>query len=231
MRFSAPLFFIVLAWSQGLAQGRLENIDAGLVALIDRIDAKSETIAAMQARFVYRKETNLLKEPAVQKGVFSMMRGEGMRFEFEPEEDLIVILTQEAAVSLSPAAEKASLIPIKKRKSDIAQRLLSDKLGSMLAFFNITRASGGESAVQRLELRPKKRKLKKRFDSISLWVNGDDLIYRVQTALKDGDVYDLRLEDIELGPPLEADLFDTAIPDHYEVSDRMDFILGSGVAF
>ncbi len=234
MRFFLALCTVIVvtgAWLNGTGKKRPAKVDPGLVELIDKIDAKSETIESIRAKFVQRKEISLLKEPVEMKGVFLLKRPDGIRFDFEPKEDLSLVMTKEEMISVSHGAKKASRIPFKKRRSELAQRILSDKLAVMLGYFTVTRASSAENGEQRLELAPSKRKLKKRFRDIQIWVNPDYLIYRVRVTLKDGDVYDLTLTDIEENIDLVPQLFDTEIPGHYETSDRMEFIFGSGVTF
>ena len=116
---------------------KTRNVDPKLVALIEEIDAKSATIDTIQADFVQRKEISLLKEPVEMKGVFTLKRPDGIKFDFDPEQDLILIITREEMVSLSHEAKKASRITMKKRRSRLAQRLLSEKLKTLLKYFKI----------------------------------------------------------------------------------------------
>ena len=209
---------------------RDEKIDPGLMALIEKIDQKGASIHTLRARFVQHKEISLLEEPVDMKGVFYLRKQDGIKFEFEPKEDLVLIITKEEMVSLSPEAKKAIRIKMKKRKTFLTRGVLFRKLKSLLGYFEITRASN-VSGNQHLVLLPTKRRLKKKFQELEIWVNAEYLIHRIKVTSKDGDVYDLALTDIELNVDLSENLFNTQIPDDYVLGDRMEYIFGAGISF
>ena len=212
------------------ASAKDRKVEPGLAELVARIDQKIETVGALKADFVQRKEISLLTEPVEMRGVFYIKRPEGMRFDFEEKEDLQIIMTEDEAVSLSPAAKKATRIKMKKSHGKIAQRLLSNPLKSLLNHFSIGRVEkeSEDGTHHHLQLTPTKRKLKKRFKKIEFWVNGDSLIYRIKVTQGDGDIYELILENFEINPELDADLFTVNIPENYQLGDRMEFIFGAG---
>ena len=224
------LFFGGTGGSSGDA--RYENIDPGLVDLIEKIDEKAATITSLKARFVQRKEISLLKEPVEKKGTFYLKRPDGFKLDFDPEEDLVMIITNEEMVAISPSAKKAEQIKLKKRQIGLTQRILSDKLGTMVNYFNITRAvrTGGPGG-QRLVLTPNKRKLKKKFREIEIWIDDQYLIHKLKVTSKDGDVHELSLIDIQLNVPIDAKMFDTSIPEDFEVGDRLEYLFGPGMSF
>ncbi|MDJ0837137.1 MAG: outer membrane lipoprotein carrier protein LolA [Acidobacteriota bacterium] len=208
---------------------RKVEVDPKLAALVEKVDAKAEEINTMRADFRQRKEIYMLKEPVEMKGVFSIRRPDGMRFDFEEKEDLILIMTREDMVSLSHKAKKASSIKLKKRHGRFVQRLLSDKLGSLTKYFDMTLEEDDKG--YRLLLMPAKRKLKKRFKSIHTAVNKEYLITYIKVELTDGDIYELYLDNIQLNQELPGDIFNTVIPEGYQMGERMDSIFGAGEKF
>lgn len=203
---------------------RKKQIDPGLVKLVEEIDKKGSEVQSMRARFVQRKEISLLTEPVEMSGVFYMRKPDGIKFDFDPEDDLVLILSKEEMVTMSPEAKKASRIKLKKRKTELTRGLLSEKLSTLLGYFSMTRASSDSGA--RLILEPSRRKLRKKFKNVELWVNNEHLIHRVKITLKDGDIYELALTEIEENVEIKPNLFDTTIPDGYEMGERMESILG-----
>jgi len=227
------LFVVLFGWA-GLTAGpgdRTDVADKGLAELIDKIDAKGATIETMKARFVQRKEISLLVEPVEMQGTFYLKKRTGIKLDFDPKEDLVMVMKEEEMGSLSHGSKKASRIVLKKRHGRVAQRLLSDKLTNLVNNFKVERmiSSSETGKEQHLNLIPTKRRVKKRFNNIEIWVNEAFLIHRIKVVLKDGDVYQLSLEHIEINPEIDSAIFDTTIPDNYEMDDRMEFIFGSGL--
>ncbi len=217
-----------LSFVAGFAGDR-SDIDPGLVELVEKIDEKASNIVTLRAHFVQRKEISLLTEPVEMEGSFLIKKPDGIKFDFDPKEDLILIVNKDEMISLSHKAKKANRIKMKKRKTDLTRGILSEKIKTLLGYFNLTRASGSNG--NHLVLTPTKRKLKKKFKDVQIWVNNDHLIYKIKVTLKDGDVYELTLSDIELNVDLDSEEFDTTIPEGYELGDRMEYIFGSNVAF
>lgn len=225
--------FLLICLLCGAAVARdKQPVDPALVQLIEKIDEKSETVHTLRADFVQRKEISLLKDPVTMNGVIHVKKPDGIRFEFEPEDDLIILITGGEMVSLSPKAKKAGRIKMKKRHGRFAQKILSDKIKNLTKYFKVSLTdqteSGGE---QHLLLKPAKRKLKKRFSHVEIWFNADHLITRIMVTLADGDVYDLLLSNIEINNEIPDETFDATIPDDFEMGDRMEHIFGAGVTF
>ncbi len=209
-----------------------EKIEPGLLALVEQIDAKNATIQNLRSYFVQRKEISLMTEPVEMKGRFYLEKTSGMRFDFEKENDLSLLITETEMISIAPMAKKASRIKLKKRRSDLMQRLLIDNLKTLLNYFTVSRQETPRAVGEKhLILTPNKRKLKKKFRALHLWVNSDHLIHHVKVILKDGDIYELFLFDIETNVQLNADHFKIGIPEDFKMSDRMEFIFGTGATF
>ena len=115
-------------------------IDQGLLELVQKIDAKAETIATIRAKFYQRKDLSLMTEPLELQGTFFLKKPDGIKFSAVPEDDLILVITQHEMVSLSPKVKKATRIKLKKRRDFLTQQLLSKKLEAMLGYFTIAKS-------------------------------------------------------------------------------------------
>lgn len=228
MRFFTIAFLLLSI--NGFSMGKDSDLDPGLVKLIEQIDAKSSTIHALKADFVQLKEISLLTEPVEMKGVFYLKKQQGIKFDFEPKEDLELIVNKEEMVSLSPKAKRATRVKMKKRRTELTQGILTEKIIALVGYFNITRV-GAEGQGQHLKLEPTKRKLKKKFKDVDIWVNKDHMIYKVRVTSPDGDVFQLSLANMEINPEIDNSLFETKVPDGFELGDRMEFIFGANIAF
>ncbi len=221
-------FFLVclLVGPSVLAAGK-SDIDPKLQEIINKIDARNQEVKSLKANFMQRREMSLLKEPVIKKGVFYLDRELGLKFAFEPQEDMVLVVVDKEMVSLSPKAKKAARIPLKKRRTFLAHDLLMKKLRLVLDYFQISYTQGPDGEIGRtLTLLPTKRKAKKKVQELKLWFDETYLINKVQVTAPDGDVFLLELSDVTINPPLDEAMFQTEIPDDFELSDRMDFIFG-----
>ncbi|CAM2008185.1 LolA family protein [Acanthopleuribacter pedis] len=223
-------FFLVcllLGTLPAASAGKSSEIDPQLQEIINKIDARNQEVQRLKANFVERRDMSLLKEPIIKKGVFYLDRELGVKFEFEPKEDLILVVSDQEMVSLSPEAGKAARIPLKKRRSFLAHDLLIKNLRVVLDYFKVSYTRTAEGEIGRtLTLTPTKRKAKKKVRELKLWFDETFLISKVQLTAPDGDVFLLELSEATINPELDAALFSTDIPEEFELSDRMDFLFG-----
>jgi len=228
MKYSfLPILFMVPAFG-------LNNsiVDPGLAELVQKIDEKTETITTIRAKFYQRKDLSIMTEPLELSGNFFLKKPDGIKFSAVAEDDLILVITETEVVSLSPKAKKATHLELKKRRDFLTQHLLSKKLEAMLAYFTISKTvQPDDDGNHHLVLTPIKRKYKKKFDSIHLWVNADHLIYKVHVHEPDGDINRLELTDIEINVDIDSAEFATNIPEGYEMGDRLSLLFGSDFGF
>lgn len=231
MRQTLCALLITIAVGAALPASAKEKktLSPELTELVNKVDAKTATIETIKARFTQRKEVSLIKDPVIMAGDFFFKRKSGFRFNFDDEHDLLIVITNEETISVSHKAKKADRIKMKKRHGRLVERLLSDKIANLSKNFRIekvTDASAGDG--HHLVLTPTKRRLKKRFTDLQIWIDKDHLIYRLKVTKKDGDVYDLSLQDAVLNEEVPQDHFELEIPEEYEMGDRMEFLFGSG---
>lgn len=225
--FIAFIGLQVLAYEPNKADKK--PLDPKLVDLINKVDAKTATIQTIEARFKQRREVSLIKEPVVMEGDFYFKRKSGFKFVFDPQHDLMIVITNEETVSLSAKSKRADRIEMKKRNGRIVERLLSDKLKSLTDNFVIEKLANADNPNgYHLRLTPTKRRVKKRIGEIQIWISEQYLIYRIEGVMKDGDKFSIALQDIKLNEPIPAEFFDTTIPSDYKVGDRMEFLIGAG---
>lgn len=214
--------------------GRNEALDPDLEALVKRVDEVNSGIHSMKAKFTQRKEISLLKDPIEVSGDFFLKKSDGIRFDYDVDEDLVLLITDREMVSLSHANKRADRVKLPRRKTDLTRLLISEQLDTIRSYFEITKVKPGsdaEDGVQELLLLPSKRKLKKRIKEVRIWVNDAFFITGAQMTSRDGDVFELKLTDVEINPDLDPALFDSTVPEGYEVGDRFEFVFGPDTTF
>ena len=228
-----PSTSIISVTSASAASVPIAVSNPRVVALVEKIDNNTETLTSMTAHFVQTKELALSTQPIVMAGDFLFMKDKGFKFSFDEEHDLILFLTKEKVVTISHKAKTANQADIKQRHNRYALKLLSQKIKSLTKYFDVTVDENTvDSKTQyHLTLNPAKRRLKKRFTSIEIWVNHDHLIHRVKLTLRDGDSYDVALSDIKTNDDIDAALFDMTIPAGYQIGDKVQEMFGTGAGF
>ena len=226
MRFVFLSMFVITSLSALTteSQRRKKEIDPALQDLVAKVDAKAEEITSLRASFIQRREISLMKEPVEQQGTFTIRRPDGMRFDFSGDEDMTIVVTNEDVTYLSHNAKEGEIVPIKKRQGRFVQRLLDDKMASLIKYFDITMLDADKG--WHLQMLPAKRRLEKRFGEIQVWIGADYLINRIRVLMGDGDIYELFLSDIELEVEVPDDHFRVTIPEDYTKGERFDFIIG-----
>lgn len=214
--------------------GKKRSLEPKVVTLIENIDAKTESLDSVRARFVFTKEIALLKQPTVMEGDFFFHKGDGVKLAFDPEHHLTAFFTtDEEVITINPETKTAFRVSVTKRQSRYAQKLLSQKIKSLTKYFDVEVAEAtvdGKPSYQ-LTLNPAKRRLKKKFQTIQLWVNHEHMMYRAQITMKEGDTYDVSLTDQEVNVAIPEDTFKVDIPTDYTVGDTFKDMLTSGAAF
>lgn len=201
------------------------DLAPGVAAFIESVDKRAAEVETMQGSFTQRKEISLLKDPVVMKGTFFVKKGVGLHFLYEPKEDLYLTLKDKLIVAVQPQAKKASVVEVQRRQSNIMEKLLNDKLDSLAKYFDVTMVEEGEG-VQKLTLDPSRRRVRKRFEEIVIWINKDLLIDRIKVTLKDGDIHELILAAIKVNETIDDAKFDTTVPPGFQMDERMEFLFG-----
>lgn len=215
-----------------VVSGPDQKIDPGLEDLVAKIDEVNSRVQTLKADFTQRKEISLLTEPIEMTGAFYLNKPVAMKFEFEPKDDMVLLINEREMVSISHKEKRAERIDLPKRKTDLTKMLITEQLHSLLKVFSIGRVDQTKTTGdQQLILYPERRKLKKKISEIRIWVNDELLIYRIKVTSADGDIFELQLSNIELNPELDPALFDATIPENYEIGDRLEFMLGPNSGF
>jgi outer membrane lipoprotein-sorting protein len=225
MRLFLTHFILVLTLA-GWAHAAPDDLEPEVAAFIDSVDKRAVEVETMQGSFIQRKEISLLMDSVVMEGTFFVKKGVGLHFLYEPKEDLYLTLKDKLVVAIQPEAKKASVVEVKRRHSNIMEKLLNDKLDSLAKYFDVTMADG-EAGEKQLTLDPKRRRMKKRFNEIVIWVNQDLVINRIKVTLKDGDIHELIMKDIKINDPIDDALFSTEVPEGFQMDERMEFLFGA----
>jgi outer membrane lipoprotein-sorting protein len=206
-----------------------EALDPQVVALVEKIDQANQKIETLCADFTQKKELSLLAEPMSLKGHFFLKKNVGLKFVFAAPDNLELYFTKNKIISISHNDQTCSYKKIPKKKSDLTQLLLSEKLDKLMEYFSLFMISPEQCSDPALLLIPRKRKMKKQFREIRLFFNSDYLVKKISVVEKDGDHYEVILKQIKINSPLKDDEFKPVVPEDYQTGNSLDPLLGSQI--
>jgi outer membrane lipoprotein-sorting protein len=192
--------------------------------VVERFDAAQAQIETLQSPFTLTTRRALLKTPSVTKGTLYIQGVEFVHFAFAPPEDLILHITPKALISFSPGAKEGEMLKIGFVKNANRKFLgLGQKLSYLSDYFSIACADSKEVAnAYQLTLSPRSLSVKKRMQSIQIWVDRETYLPRqVQWIERGGDSWFLELGSLQTNQPIPAVVSGFKVP--AEIALRSEF--------
>ena len=164
--------------------------------VVEKFDAAQAKVNTLQAPFTLTTRRALLKTPTVTKGTLFIQGSDFVHFTFAPPEDLILHLTPKELISYSPGAKQGEMLKIGFIKNANRQFLgLGQKLSYLSDYFAIAVSDAKDvaNAIQ-LTLTPRSLSMKKRMQTMDLWVDHDSYLPRQVQWIERGGA-DLRFRE------------------------------------
>jgi len=194
--------------------------------VVEKFDAAQARIETLQSPFTLTTRRTLLKTPAVTKGTLYIQGSEYVHFTFAPPEDLILHITPKALISFSPGAKEGEMLKIGHVKNANRKFLgLGQKLSYLSDYFSIacTEAKDVPGTYQ-VTLTPRSLSMKKRMESIQIWVDRDSYLPRqVQWIERGGDSWFLELGPLQTNQPIPAAVSGFKVPDGIPLRSEFSF--------
>ena len=194
--------------------------------VVERFDAAQAQVQTLQCPFTLTLRRALLKTPSVTRGTLYLQGSEFAHFAFQPPEDLILHLTPKALISYSPEAKEGELLKIGLIKNADRKFLgLGQKLSYLADYFQIGLAESKDgSATWALTLVPRTLSLRKRMQTLHLWVDKETWLPRqVLWIERSGDSWQLELGALRTNQPLPAAVTGFKLPDGIPLRSEFSF--------
>jgi len=184
--------------------------------VLARFDQVQGQIRTLSAEFVQTTRSPLLRDPIVAKGRFYLTKPDSVLWEYSAPEPMRFAVAEGKYTGYFPERKQAEKRDIK-RWSEQLFRFFGVGQGSkeLGKFYQIALGDPSQAGTGAylLVLSPKKRRVKKRFDEVRLWVDAASLLpVRIEYVGKDGNEREIRLLNTRFNPDLAAGLYDVAIP-------------------
>jgi outer membrane lipoprotein-sorting protein len=198
--------------------------------VVERFDAAQGKVETLQSPFTLTTRRALLKTPTVTKGTLYIQGSAFVHFVFAPPEDLILHLTPKALISFSPGAKEGEMLKIGFVKNANRQFLgLGQKLSYLSDYFAIACAEAKDvTNAYQLTLSPRSLSMKKRMQSMEIWVDRETYLPRqVQWIERGGDSWFLELGPLQINQPMPAAVSGFKVPEGITLRSEFSFFATS----
>jgi outer membrane lipoprotein-sorting protein len=192
----------------------------------ERFDAAQARVTTLQAPFTLTIRRVLLKTPTVTRGTLYLQGSDFVHFAFAPPEDLVLHLTPKALISYSPAAGVGEMLKIGFIKNANRQFLgLGQRLSYLSDYFKISVDEGKDlKGTWQFTLLPRSLSVKKRMESLFIWVDKDTYLLRqVNWVERGGDSWLLELGPLVTNQALPATVTGFKVPAGIPLKDEFSF--------
>ncbi|GLH73218.1 hypothetical protein GETHLI_17200 [Geothrix limicola] len=194
--------------------------------VVERFDAAQAQAQTLQCPFTLTLRRALLKTPSVTKGTLYLQGSDFAHFAFQPPEDLILHLTPKALISYSPEAREGELMKIGFIKNADRKFLgLGQKLSYLSDYFQIALSDAKDgSNTWFLTLTPRTLSLRKRMQTLNLWVDKESWLPRqIQWIERSGDTWFLELGALKVNQPLPPTVTGFKLPEGIPLRSEFSF--------
>ncbi len=194
--------------------------------VVERFDAAQAQVQTLQCPFTLTLRRALLRTPSVTRGTLSLQGSDFAHFAFQPPEDLILHLTSKTLLSYSPEAREGELMKIGIFKNADRKFLgLGQKLSYLSDYFQIALADAKDSSnTWHLTLSPRTLSLRKRLQTLDLWVDKESWLPRqLQWVERSGDSWFLELGTLRINQPLPAAVTGFKVPEGVPMRNEFSF--------
>lgn len=186
-----------------------------LDALFERVRVEQRAVRSLEARFVQRKESQLLVEPEVSKGSFSYLAPDRVRWEFVSPNPMTVVIDDERMTTWYRDLKRADVLSVGRYSERILQYLgASGTLETLLDYFRVRATFPRDpSEPYRLSLDPRYPRIAKRIESMDVWIDRERFVpVGLRYVEPDGDVTEYRFTEIEVNADIPPERFELELP-------------------
>lgn len=201
-----------------------------LEELLARFDRVQGSIRTLSVEFTETTENTLLKDAIVATGKIYLAKPAAVRWEYTEPEEMRFVIANDMYMGYFPARNKAEQRDIQRWGEQLFRLLGIGQTSAELGrFYNIRLAEdeNPEAGKVLLVLEPKKRRVRKRMESVRFWIDEETLLpARIRYSSQSGNTRVIVFDRIEVNPELSASLFDMDLPPGVEISDGFSVLSG-----
>ena len=211
-----------LVEAEVVAHPRQEGLEpsARLDALVELVRTEQQSVTTLEAEFVQVRESAMLVEPVESRGVFSYAAPDRVRWEYQSPDPISMLITGDEMTTWYKDIEQAERVQVGRHSQRVLKYLgAGSTMEDLLEYFKVSLTLPKDlSKPYKLELAPKFDKVAKRIQGMSVWIDPElYLPLRLRYVEADGDVTDMRFEDLRVNNHLPSERFELNIPNSVQV--------------
>lgn len=203
---------------------------AELDDVLSRFDKVQNSIHTLSAEFTETTRSALLRDPITAKGSFYMTKPDSVRWEYTSPEEMRFVIADNEYTGYFPAQRRAEKRDIHRWREQLFRFLgLGQASRELAQFYDIQLGSpSAEMAGNHLlVLDPKKKRVRKRMDSVRLWIDATTFLpARVEYSGKNGTIRTIQFVRVQVNPELSASLYTMEIPPGVVVTNGFSALSG-----
>ena len=197
--------------------GPSERVDA----LLERVRLEQAKVESLQADFVQHKESAMLLEPVEAQGNFAFAAApDRVRWEYRTPNPISILIIDEEMTTWYRDIQQAERVSV----GNQAQRVLKylgagSSMDDLLQYFDLTLTIPTDASEPYVfDLAPRFDKVAKRVRGMTVWVHPEHFLpTRLRYLEADGDVTDLRFDNMRINEGVPAEHFELELPTTVEV--------------
>lgn len=202
-----------------------------LETLIERVRYEQRRVDTLEADFVQRKESAMLLEPVDAEGVFAYAAPDRVRWDYETPNPISILVTRDAMTTWYRDIQQAERVDVGRHSQRVLEYLgAGSSMDELLEYFSLTLTMPRRpSDPYRLDLDPRFERVAKRLRGMTVWIDSMRFLpVRLRYVEADGDVTDLRFENLRINRGLAEERFDLELPNTVELR-RVDVTRATGL--
>ena len=192
-----------------------------LESILVEFDKVQDSFQTLRAEFDETTRQPMLKDPVVAKGRFYMTKPDSIRWEYSAPEEMRFVISRDEYTGFYPNRKRAERKNIKRWSEQIFRFFgLGQGSAELQKFYRIELVEEDvELGAYVLLLEPKKRRARKRVESVQFWLDSRTYLpQKVEYGSKDGSTRTVTFSDIVLDPDISAGLYQVDIPADFTVT-------------
>jgi len=217
---------IVLVACLAATVASADDLDTLLVNF-DRVQGQIRTLSA---DFTETTRSTLLKDEIVAKGRVFLTKPNSVRWEYSVPEEMRFVIANDQYVGYYPKRKRAERRDIRRWGEQLFRFLgLGQASDELAKFYHIRIEEEANEETILLVLDPKKKRVRKRMESVRLWVDADTYLpVRVRYARHGGNTRVIEFDRMNVNPDLSASLYEVVLPADVEVTEGFSALSGLG---
>jgi len=196
--------------------GPAQRVDA----LLGRVRLEQARVDSLQADFVQNKQSAMLVEPVEARGEFAFAAPDRVRWEYRVPNPISILIVNEEMTTWYRDIQQAERVSVGSQSQRVLKYLgAGSSMDDLLQYFHLTLTIPVDTSDPYIfELSPRFDKVAKRLQGMTVWVHPEHFLpTRLRYIEADGDITDLRFENMRINEGVPDEYFELDLPTTVEV--------------